>query len=159
MQRGEWISQASENGIVPLKIISVKDPKLGGACGEEAGEAAFWGDLLCVTCVFWSVLSRVLCLAPHLSMRCVSEDMPRCVWGCVFREHGLCAWFMGDPGRFGSWWAWGWRRGPSPQRSTGAGGGWIQIKSKRTRGNPPFTEQSLGARPCARQALDTDWVF
>jgi len=32
-----------------LKIISVKDVKLGGTCGREAGEAAFGGDMVCVT--------------------------------------------------------------------------------------------------------------
>ena len=45
---------------------------------------------------------------------------------------------------------------PLPRGARGGGGGWIQIKSKRTRGSPPFTEQSLGARPGARQALYTD---
>lgn len=37
--------------MVPLKIINVKDLKLGGTCGKEAGEAAFGGDMFCVMSV------------------------------------------------------------------------------------------------------------
>lgn len=31
----------------------------------------------------------LLCLALHLSIKCVSEDMPHCVKDCAFREYIL----------------------------------------------------------------------
>lgn len=158
MQRGEWISQASENGIVPLKIINVKDPKLGGACGEEAGEAAFWGDLLCVTCVSSEACFLVSCVSPRTWAWDAFQRTRHAVRGAVSLESTVCV--------LGLWGTQGDLGAGEPGDDAGAplprgarGGGWIQIKSKRTRGSPPFTEQSLGARPGARQALYTDWVF
>lgn len=59
MQWSKWISQDPADGIGPLKIINVKDVKLGGTCGREAGEAAFGGDMFCVTSV--SSDARFMC--------------------------------------------------------------------------------------------------
>lgn len=92
---------------MPIKIIIVKDLKLGRTCGKEAGEAALGSDMFCVTSLSSEAYLCVLCLVLHLSIRCVSGDMQCCVKGCVFREHSSCAfclWGMqrdlgaGEPG-------------------------------------------------------------
>lgn len=49
-------------GVVPLKIINVKDWKLGRTCGKEAGEAACGGGVSYVTSVSSEARLCVLCL-------------------------------------------------------------------------------------------------
>lgn len=75
---------------MPLKLINIKDLKLGRTYGKEAGEAAFGGDMFSVTSVSFKAYLCVVCLVLHLSIRCVSADMQCFVKGCVFRDHGSC---------------------------------------------------------------------
>lgn len=48
---------------MPLKIISVKNLKLGRICGKEADEAAFGGHIFCVMSVSSEMCLFVLCCA------------------------------------------------------------------------------------------------
>lgn len=99
-QWDQWISQDSENGLVPLNIIHAKDLKHERTCEKKAGEAVFGGAVLCVLSVSSAVCLCFFCLVLHLSISGVSEEY-NVLWRTMPLESTVYILCLGNPERFG----------------------------------------------------------